>query len=37
MQRKTEFGIITNEIYNGKFIDYYYKSGRIQGEGILKK
>jgi antitoxin component YwqK of YwqJK toxin-antitoxin module len=35
MERKNGIWYYNNEIYNGKFIDYYY-SGRIQGEGILK-
>lgn len=35
MERKNGIWRYNNEIYNGKFIDYYY-SGRIQGEGILK-
>ncbi|MBC7439015.1 MAG: hypothetical protein H7250_03395 [Flavobacterium sp.] len=35
MERKNKIWYFKNEIYNGKFIDYYY-SGRIQGDGILK-
>ncbi len=35
MERKNGIWYYNNEIYNGKFLDYYY-SGRIQGEGILK-
>lgn len=35
MERKNGIWYYNNEIYSGKFIDYYY-SGRIQGEGILK-
>lgn len=35
MERKSGIWYYKNEIYNGKFIDYYY-SGRIQGEGIIK-
>jgi antitoxin component YwqK of YwqJK toxin-antitoxin module len=35
MERKNGTWYYNNEIYNGKFIDYYY-SGRIQGDGILK-
>ena len=35
MERKNGIWYYNNEIYNGKFIDYYY-SGRIQGEGIFK-
>ena len=35
MERKNGIWYFNNEIYNGKFIDYYY-SGRIQGNGILK-
>jgi len=34
MEKKDGVYYYNNEIYNGKFIDYYY-SGRIQGEGIL--
>lgn len=34
MERKNGIWYFNNEIFNGKFIDYYY-SGRIQGEGIL--
>lgn len=34
MERKNGVWYFNNEIFNGKFIDYYY-SGRIQGEGIL--
>ena len=34
MERKNGVWYFNNEIYNGKFIDYYY-SGRIQGEGTL--
>ena len=35
MERKNGIWYYKNEIYNGRFIDYYY-SGRIQGEGIMK-
>ena len=35
MERKNGIWYYKNEIYNGRFIDYYY-SGRIQGEGIVK-
>jgi antitoxin component YwqK of YwqJK toxin-antitoxin module len=35
MERKNGIWYFNNEIYNGRFIDYYY-SGRIQGDGILK-
>lgn len=35
MERKNGIWYYNNEIYNGKFIDYYY-SGRIQGEGTLQ-
>ena len=35
MERKNGIWYYNNEIYNGKFLDYYY-SGKIQGEGILK-
>ena len=35
MERKNGVWYLNNEIYNGKFIDYYY-SGRIQGDGIMK-
>ena len=35
MERKNGIWYFNNEIYNGKFIDYYY-SGRIQGEGLIK-
>lgn len=35
MERKNGIWYYNNEIYSGKFIDYYY-SGKIQGEGILK-
>lgn len=35
MERKNGIWYYKNEIYNGKFIDYYY-SGRIQGEGFFK-
>jgi exodeoxyribonuclease III len=34
MERKIGVWYFNNEIFNGKFIDYYY-SGRIQSEGIL--
>ena len=34
MVRKNGIWYLNNEIFNGKFIDYYY-SGRMQGEGIL--
>ena len=34
MVRKNGIWYLNNEIFNGKFIDYYY-SGSIQGEGIL--
>ncbi len=35
MEMKNGVWFYQNEIYNGKFIDYYY-SGRIQGDGLLK-
>ena len=35
MERKNGIWYFNNEIYNGKFVDYYY-SGRIQGDGIMK-
>ncbi|MBX9887653.1 MAG: hypothetical protein K2Y30_06935 [Flavobacteriaceae bacterium] len=35
MERKNGIWYFNNEIYNGKFIDYYY-SGKIQGDGIMK-
>jgi len=35
LERKSGIWYYNNEIYTGKFIDYYY-SGKIQGEGILK-
>ena len=35
MERKNGIWYYNNEIYSGKFIDYYY-SGKIEGEGILK-
>ncbi|QBN17536.1 hypothetical protein E1750_01555 [Flavobacterium nackdongense] len=35
MERKNGIWYYNNDIYSGKFIDYYY-SGKIQGEGILK-
>lgn len=35
MERKNGIWYYKNEIYSGKFKDYYY-SGKIQGEGILK-
>lgn len=35
MKRIDDIWYYNNEIYSGKFIDYYY-SGRIQGEGTMK-
>jgi antitoxin component YwqK of YwqJK toxin-antitoxin module len=35
MERKDGVFYFNNQIYNGKFIDYYY-SGKIQGEGFFK-